>query len=159
MRNVKACVSDPNKFVSDPGSRIKVLYSSKVTPSGEILLKPSGKEDIQDYINSFRESTDMSFILHQLALGNTSVLQRDQMVFGDFTEMPTTLADAQQRLIDGEAAFMQLPLDVRQQFDNNFRNWLFSSGSPEWIEKMGNLVPKTEEAIEVPSDPVVKEEI
>lgn len=140
MRNKNAKVSDPNTFVTCAGSRVKTIYSSKVLPTGEIVLTPSGKEDVQEYINSFRESTDMSYILHQLALGNTSVLNQKQMMFGDFTEAPESLAQAQQMLIDGEAAFYKLPLDVRQQFNNDFRNWLFTSGQPDWVEKMSKLI-------------------
>lgn len=144
MRNKNAKVSDPNSFVTCAGSRVKTVYSSKVLPTGEIALTPSGKEDIQDYINSFRETTDMSYILHQLALGNTAVLNQKQMMYGDFTDVPESLAEAQQMLIDGEVAFYKLPLDVRQQFDNNFRNWLFTSGQPEWIKKMEKLITTEE---------------
>lgn len=161
MRNKNAKVSDPNSFVTSSGSSEKVIYSSKVCPNGEIMLTPAGKEDIQEYINSFRESTDMSFILHQLSLGNTAVLNQKQMIFGDFTEVPTSLAEAQQMLIDGEAAFYKLPLDVRQEFNNNFRQWLFTSGQPEWIEKMSKYI-STEEVNEetvaaAPAESEVKE--
>lgn len=158
MRNKNAKVSDPNSFVTCSGSREKVLYSSKVCPNGEIQLTASGKEDIQEYINSFRESTDMSYILHQLSLGNTAVLNQKQMLFGDFTECPESLAEAQQMLIDGENAFYKLPLDVRQQFNNDFRNWLFTSGQPEWMEKMASLITteevneETEAAVSVESE-------
>lgn len=161
MRNKNARVSDPNSFVTCAGSRTKTLYSSKVLPNGEIVLTPSGKEDVQDYINSFRESTDMSYILHQLALGNTSVLNQKQMMFGDFTEVPESLAEAQQMLIDGEEAFYKLPLDVRQQFDNNFRNWLFTSGQPDWMQKMSKLITTDEVNLETeaaaPAESEVKE--
>lgn len=155
MRNKNAKVSDPNSFVTNPGSEIRILYTSKVCPNGEILLKPCGEENIQEYINSFRESTDMSFILHQLSIGNTAVLERQQMMYGDFTEVPANLAEAQQVLIDGENAFNQLPLDVRQQFDNNFRNWLFTSGTPDWMSKMSKFIPveeKTNTESEVKED-------
>lgn len=159
MRNKNAKVSDPNSFVTCAGSRVKTVYSSKVLPTGEIMLTPSGKEDIQDYINSFRETTDMSFILHELALGNTSVLNQKQMMYGDFTEVPESLAEAQQMLIDGEAAFYKLPLDVRQQFDNNFRNWLFTSGQPEWIKKMEKLVTTADVNAETKASAIVESEV
>ena len=90
----------------------------------------------------------MSFILTQLKLGNTAVLNQGSGFYGDFTDVPENLAEAQQVLIDGEQAFNQLPLDVRQQFDNNFRNWLFTSGSPDWMKKMEKLIPVQEEKVE-----------
>lgn len=148
MRNKYAKVSDPNDFSTPCGSSSRIIYSSKVTPNGMIILTPTGKEDIQEKMDSFRESTDMSFILHQLSVGNTSVLTNKQMMFGDFTEAPANLAEAQQLLIDGEAAFNKLPLDVRSKFDNNFRNWLFTSGTEEWMQKMDKLIEKKEEVSE-----------
>lgn len=155
MRNSKAKVSDPNKFVTCSGSRFHPLYGSKVTPKGDIILEEKGKEDLQAYINSFAESCDMSFILHQLSLGNTAVLERKQMMFGDFTDMPSNLAEMQQIFIDGEAAFNELPLETRREFDNNFRNWLFTSGSAEWNEKMQKLIPQNE----VPTTEEVNEDV
>ena len=61
-------------------------------------------------------------------------------VRGNLVSKTQALAQAQQMLIDGEAAFYKLPLDVRQQFNNDFRNWLFTSGQPEWVEKMSKLI-------------------
>ena len=136
MRNKFAKVSDPNSFVTEPGSPVHILYSSKVLKNGIIELTESGKEDIQEFIDSQRDSCDMAFILHQLAIGNESVLHQKAPMYGDFTTAPSTLAEAEQMLIDGENAFYQLPLDVRQQFDNDFRQWLYTAGNAEWIQKM-----------------------
>lgn len=142
MRNKNAKVSNPNDFSTPCGSSDRTLYSTKVTPDGKVILTPSGKENVQEYIDSFRESTDMAFILHQMALGNMSVLNQREAMYGDFTDLPENLAEMQQIFIDGENAFNQLPLDVRQQFDNNYRNWLFTSGSEDWNEKMKKLIPE-----------------
>lgn len=136
MRNPNARVSDPHDFITDAGSNIHKLYNPRVYKDGRIELEENGEEDIQEMIDSYRDSTDMSFILHQLAIGNTSVLNQKSPMYGDFTQVPKTLAEAQQMLIDGEAAFMQLPLDTRQRFDNDFHKWLFESGSAEWLQKM-----------------------
>lgn len=149
MRNPKACVSDPRKFETSPGSAVHQLYSSRVYDDGRIELEENGVEDIQEMIDSYREGTDMAYILHQLELGNDSVLNQRSPMYGDFTEAPNTLAQAQQMLIDGENAFYELPLETRQQFDNDFRKWLFTSGQPDWIKKMtpvtGSGTPDPEE--------------
>lgn len=150
MRNPMAKVSDPNKFVTCPGDRFHKLYSSKVMPNGEIHLKESGKEDIQEYINSFKDTCDMAYILAELQKGNTAVLNQRNAMYGDFTDVPANLAEALQIMIDGEAAFNQLPVEVKKQFDNNFRNWLFTSGSSEWTQKMSSIIEKIEEVESVP---------
>lgn len=137
MRNPNACVSDPNSFCTEPGSRFRTLYSAKVRADGSLDVQESGKEDIQDYIESFRDSTDISFVLKQLALGNTSVLNQSAAQYGDFTHMPRTMAEAMQLQIDAEREFYKLPLDVRGKFENDFRRWLVSAGSADWLDKMG----------------------
>lgn len=145
MRNKFAKVSDPNKFVTDPGSPIHKLYSSKVLPNGQIDLIESGEEDIQEMIDSYRETTDMSFILHQLMLGDNSVVNvRSGAMYGDFTTAPQTLAEAQQMLIDGEQAFYQLPLDVRNKFDNDWLKWRMTAGSEDWIKNMSVVTGSSE---------------
>lgn len=142
MRNKNACVSDPNSFVTSSGSRYRSIFSPIVCPDGTIQLVESGKEDIQQYIDSFRDLTDMTYILQRMAAGDTSVLNQKEPMFGDFTNMPQTYAEALQLVIDREAQFMKLPLEVRNKFDNDFRKWFAQSGSEEWFEKMDSVISK-----------------
>lgn len=137
MRNKNAKVTNPNDFVTCPGNPEKVLYSAKVLPNGVIDVVESGLENMQDKIESFRSQTDMAYILKQIALGNNDVLVRSVGQYGDFTNMPKTMAEAMQLQIDAEKEFYKLDLDTRGKFNNDFRQWLVSAGSPEWIEKMG----------------------
>lgn len=144
MRNKNACVSDPNSFVTSSGDRYHHIFSPIVCPDGTITLVESGKEDIQEYINSFRDQTDMSYILQRMAAGDTSVLNQKEPMFGDFTNMPTTYAEALQLVMDREAQFMKLPVDVRNKFDNDFRKWFAQSGSEDWFKKMDIVISKDE---------------
>jgi len=136
LRNPNARVPDPNDFFTNPGDPIHVIYSSKVMEDGTINLVPCGKEDTQEIIDSHAEETDMHYIMEQLSMGNVSVLNSKQPMYGDFTEAPKDMRHAMQILIDGEKAFYDLPLDVRQKFDNDFRKYIVSAGTPEWLEKL-----------------------
>lgn len=135
MRNKNAKISDPNKFISCAGDQYQVQYKP-VVKNGVTNLVEDGKIDIKEYINSFKEKTDMAYILKQLRLGDTSVLNARKALYGDFTEMPTTMQEFQQRMIDGQRAFEQLPLDIRNQYDHNMWNWLNDIGSAEWMNIM-----------------------
>lgn len=146
MRNKNAKVSDPNKFVTCAGSDIHVLYSSKLLPNGEIRLTESGKESISEKINAQKKFTDISYIVNRLAMGDTSVL-RDGAIYGDFTTVPKSLAESLQIIIDGQSKFDQLPLEVKNKFDNNYYQWIMSSGSPEWMTKMGIPIEKIVEEV------------
>lgn len=136
MRNPNACVSDPNKFVTNPGDKYHILYSPVVNSDGTINLIESGKDDIQEMIDSYREQTDMSYILQAMANGDTSVLSHKQPMYGDFTDMPKTYAQALQMVIDAETQFNKLPLDIRNKFDNDYKQWFAQAGSDEWFKKM-----------------------
>ena len=152
MRNSNAFVPDPNSFISHHGDQFHVNYSPRVLESGEVKLVESGKDDIKQMINSFRDSTDMSFIIQRLSAGDTSVLNQHLPMFGDFTQMPTTYAEALQLVIDGRRQFDSLPLDVKNSFNNDFRQFLASAGTPEWNEKLSVLKPS--EDLDVPAVPV-----
>lgn len=151
MRNPKAKVSDPNKFVSDPGSDEHILYSAKLLPNGEVRLTECGKESISEMINAQKEMTDIHYIIQRLEMGDDSVL-RDGAVYGDFTQTPKSLAEAMQLMMDGEKKFYELPLDVRQKFDNNYMQWLIEAGNESWMQKMDSVIKKEEKVEEVVTD-------
>lgn len=146
MRIKTAKVSDPNSFVTNPGSDVHVLYKVKINPRGEIVLTPNGKESISEKINAQKEYTDLAYIRSRIAAGDMSVL-KDPGVYADVTKLPKTLAESLQIRIDAEHAFYQLPANVRQKFNNNFNAWLMDAGSEEWNKKM-NVAPEIETKIE-----------
>lgn len=136
MRNKNAKVSDPNKFVSCPGSDIHELYEGKLLPNGEIKLVPIGKESISEKINSYAKFTDISYIMSRLQAGDNSVI-RDGAMYGDFTKTPKSLAEALQIMINAEQRFNELPLDVRSKFNNSYLAWMQAAGTDMWFENMG----------------------
>lgn len=139
MRHPDASVRDPNSFVSSSGDLFHVRLAPRVLEDGTLKLVESGKDDIKSMINSFRDSTDMSFILNRLAVGDTSVLDQRPALFGDFTQMPTTYAEALQLVIDGRRQFDALPLDVKNSFNNDYRQFLATAGTDEWSQKLSSL--------------------
>lgn len=148
MRNKFAKVSDPNTFFTSPGETEHIEYSPKVLPNGIIELQPSGKTDINAFIEAQRESTDISYIIAQINAGNLDVLNQAKPLFGDFTEMPKTYAEALQLRIDAEKSFYSLPVEVRNKFDNDFNQYFASAGTEEWFSKVAPVMPadeKTEE--------------
>lgn len=140
MRNKFAKVSDPNKFVTESGDRYHTIYEPIVNPDGTISLVESGKEDIQAKIDSYKDQTDISFIVKKLAQGDFSVLSQKEPMYGDFTTMPKTYAEALQLTIDAEKRFYELPLETRNKFDNDYKQWFAQAGSDSWIERMGYKV-------------------
>lgn len=136
MRNPYSKVSDPNKFFSSAGEEVHVLYSPRINVDGSIRLEKSGEVNIRDEINSHRDETDIAIIMRRLKQGDTSVLQRNNPMYGDFTNLPKSMAEVLQVHIDAEKAFLSLPVDIRSQFGNDVNRWIASAGSDEWMEIM-----------------------
>lgn len=146
MRNKNSKVSDPNSFVTCPGTTEEIIYDAKVLPDGQIELREAGKKNIQEYIDSFRECTDISFIVQRLKNGDVTDLNLKEGFYADITKMPKTRAEFMQLFIDMERKFNELPLEIRNKFDNNYRNWFASGDTEEWYEKM-NLINKEEKGV------------
>lgn len=131
-----------NRFVSNPGDSVHILYAPKVDKDGNIELVEAGKEDIREKINSYAESCDISLILARVAQGDLSGLQVNPGMYGDFTEMPGTYAEFLQLEIDSNNLFMKLPLDVRAQFGYDPQKFFAQAGTEEWQKKLGNVLPE-----------------
>ena len=136
MRNKNAKVSNPNDFVTDPGSPERILYSAKIKADGSIDVVPSGKENIQEKIEAQRDMTDMSYIIKQIELGNGDILNLNPGEYGDFTKAPKTMAEALQLQIDATKAWYGMPVEIRSRFDNDLTRWLVTAGTDEWNKKM-----------------------
>lgn len=135
------------RFVSEVGSTVKILYSPVFDKRGVMTLEQSGQEDFYGYIQSFRDSVDLHKILERYASGDAAALNQVQGAYGDFSELPSTYADLLNTVIDGERTFDTLPIEIKQQFGNSFHQWLVQSGTPEWYAAMG---------IDPPAPPVVE---
>lgn len=136
MRNPDAAIPLFNSFVSSSGDLRKPVYSGRYAPDGRLVLVETDTIDIKAEINSYKEMTDMSYILSRLAAGDSSVLNSAQPLYGDFTNFPKSYVEMLQLVQSGEDAFTALSPDIRSKFDNDVGQWFASIGSDEWNEKM-----------------------
>lgn len=121
----------------DAGSPEKILYGGRYDANGRVVLEEKGKENLYDYIQSFKDSVDLNVILARFTNGDTEALNRAQGFYADVTDFPTNMADALNRINQCEEMFKALPLDIRQKFDCSFEQFLSQSGSKEWLDKLG----------------------
>lgn len=143
-----------NSIVTNPGSPIKTVYGPKVQKDGSVEIVPVGKENFDAYINSWKESTDMSFIIAKLQQGDTSVLQKHVGMYGDFTKVPSTFAEVLQLQIDAQRVFDRLPVETKKKFDNDVNKFIASAGSDEWLGKMDEFLPASIKEIISPAEAV-----
>lgn len=127
-----------DRTISNVGDRIKQLYEARVDNNGTVDLVEAGRENLYDYIQSFKDSCDINTIVKRFAAGDTDVLARRQATYGDFTQLPGTYAELLNTVIQGENYFNSLPLETRAKFNHSFREWMASMDNmQEFVEKMG----------------------
>lgn len=145
------------EYYSCSGSSVRPVYSSKVNDSGILELQMVGEEDTYPLIQSYKDSCSINYLLAKYANGDVNALSKVQGVYGDFTQLPKSFAEVLQRVIDGENYFNSLPLDVRQQFANDFRRWFAEAGTDSWLASMGivSADPVSDDVSDdSPTDPV-----
>lgn len=134
-------ICDGNTFVSSPGSPVKLIFTPAFE-DGQIILNETGKFDISEFINSYADSTDMSFILARLAAGDSSVLNVSQGFFGDASILSEDHRAALDTVISAQTYFDNLPKETREKFNDSFVEWIQSAGTKEWVSRMvKNPVP------------------
>lgn len=128
-------ICDGNTFFSSSGSPVKLIFTPAFE-DGEIVLNETGKFDISEFINSYADSTDMSFILARLAAGDSSVLNVSQGFFGDASILSHDHRAALDTVISAQTYFDNLPKETRDKFNDSFVEWIQSAGTPEWVSRM-----------------------
>ena len=123
------------------GDPVKLVYSPRYSDEGVLDLVVTGKENLYEYIQSHKESTDIHVLLERFVNGEDDVLSRVQGFYADASDMPKTYAEVLNAVIAGEETFARLPIEVKQKFDNSFAVWMASMDSPDFASRMGFAQP------------------
>ena len=136
------------RFLSSVGCTERLLYTPEMQSDGVIKLVVNGKQDIQEYIQSYYESTTLEAILTRFSNGDMSALNKYQPIYADISNAPHSLAEALQTINNSRSAFDALPVEVKRHFDNDFNRWLASAGSEEWFAGMASIFPSSDSSQE-----------
>ena len=126
-----------NSIETCAGSEIRVIYEPKVNDDGSIDLIKVGEENIQDYIQSHADSCDLRIIIKRYLNGDESVLNQRALAFGDTTKYPKTYAEMLQLQMDATLAFNELPVELKDKFNNDPNQFFAQAGTDEFYEKLG----------------------
>lgn len=128
--------NDSQDFPTCCGSRYREDFVGKLDKeTGVISLISVGKTDLFEYIQSFKDETDLNTLIQRAENGDLSAFS--SAVFGDFTQMPETYADALNVVIEAEREFNGLPADIKEKFNGDFHQYIATAGSPDWLAKFG----------------------
>ncbi len=140
---------------SVPGSGMKDTYKMHVDADGKRELRKSGEYNLYAEIQSYKDSVSIDYILSRFVNGDETALSRVQGIYGDFTQMPTTMAELQQRVIDAEHLFNTLPLDIRAQYNHSASEFFAQLDS----DKTKSIFAPPETAKEVIAEEVVQADL
>lgn len=115
------------RVVQPAGDRCHTLYSGRYTDTGEFVLEASGKEDFYDKIQSHGASVDIHLILERFRRGDIEALgDASRSIYFDTAEMPKNYAHLLNTVIEGEQAFMSMPVEERAKYGHSFVQWMMS---------------------------------
>ena len=113
----------------------KVVYTAKYLDDGTVELEEKGKECLYDYIQSNRDSCDINLLVARFANGDVDALSKVQGAYGDFTQFPKTYAELLNRVNQGRLMFDDLPLDIRDKYNNDFAQFMAAMDKPDFWEQ------------------------
>lgn len=135
-------------------------YELEIDKDGKKELVQKGKTNIYEKIQAQLEETLIYNILNKYQNGDQEIINKltamDGM-YGDYTNTPKTLAEAQQTVIDAHNQFNDLPLELRKEFNYSATEFLASLSNGGFDKVMSKYVKVEKE--ETPTTEVKKEEI
>lgn len=123
MPEFASAYSEKVQTFSPTGSSEEPEFELQLINGIETLVKV-GCRNIDDFIQASFEDTKIYNILKKYTNGDESVLTRRCGHFIDATHLPSSLAEAQQALIDVNNQFNRLPGDVKNRFGNSVANYV-----------------------------------
>lgn len=128
--------ADSNVFISNSGSKIVAEYGLVTSEDGSTAVGVVGEKNLDAIIQSNKDTGNVALLVAKYNAGDTEALNNVRGVYGDFRNMPTTYAEMVSRLNECRALFEALPIDIKEQFDNNPDVFWSEYGS----ERFNNIV-------------------
>lgn len=141
----------PPRRCSCAGNRMEPHYVERYDETGHPYLVKDGETDTYAIIQSHKEECDINLMLQRYAAGDDSMMRQDGRYI-DTSNLPTTIHEYFNLMTAQRDKFNALPADIKQKFDNSFEVWASTSGTGEWLEKMGIQGPAPEPKKEVSNE-------
>lgn len=118
----------------------------EIEKDGVTTLVKVGENPLNEFVQASLQDTLVYNILERYNKGDLSALDRKHGQFVDVTGMPTSLAEAQQALIDVDLNFSKLPLEVRNAFNNDPVDFVKGASDGRLVQFLKSLesVPDSE---------------
>lgn len=130
------------------GNRMEPQYAERYDENGKAYLEKVGEVDTYEKIQSYRDECDVMAILSRYAAGDETALAAPGWYI-DTSKLPNTYTEYMNMMNEQREKFDQLPLSIRNKFNNNFNEYMATAGEESWLRNMG-IMPKNDAADEKP---------
>lgn len=126
-------------FYAPHGEKIQMEHNPKMHENGRRELIRDKKVAIYDLIQSHKEECEIENIIRRAVEGDYSILQKRHGQYMDITGMPSSIAEAQQFIMDMKEEFNRLPKEIKAKFEYNPELYVAEMGQDikSWLEKTG----------------------
>lgn len=126
---------------TEAGRKTRLTFRWTYDNKGNKSLVQDEEIDRDAEIQSYLEETKIENIINRAAF-DPSIVQKLSAQLSDaepqdFTNMPSTLAEAQNLMIQTENTWNKLPREIKQKFDNDVDKFIARFGTAEWMETLG----------------------
>lgn len=142
--------SEKERKETEAGKKVRLTFRWTYDDKGNKSLVEDEEIDRDAEIQSYLEETKIENIINRAAF-DPSIAQRMSAQLSDeepqdFTNMPSTLAEAQNLMIQAEQTWKKMPREIKQKFDNDVDKFIAKFGTADWMEALGlNEKPMVEE--------------
>lgn len=130
-------IDENHNFGCPAGEKIELRHRAVLKKDGTRILVKDREKRTFDIIQSHKEECLIENIIKRALEGDLAVLEQMHGQYIDCTNLPGTLAEAQQKILDLKQEFSQLPKEVRKEFDYSEEKYIAEWGSDEWLKKTG----------------------
>lgn len=129
----------PKKLPNEPGNIMEPQYKERYDENGNAYLEQVGEINTYEKIQSYKDEVDPMSILARYEAGDTTVMANPGWYI-DTSKMPANYIEWRNLMNEQKEKFDNLPLNIRNNFGNNFDKWAATAGEPEWLENMGIMM-------------------
>lgn len=127
----------PKTIPAPTGNGTEKTYHYIINHEGKKELVEDSYEDVYEIIQASLEGVKIENIIRRYTQGDPTALEAVRGSYLDATAMPTNLMDLNNLLLNAQADFNKLPLEIRKQFDFSLDKYVNTMGGEEWKKIMG----------------------
>lgn len=121
------------------GTKTEMRHRASIDLNGRRELIKDKEVAIYDLIQSHREECEIENIIRRAVEGDYNALNAVNGVFQDITNCPSSIAEAQQYIINAKNEFDKLPKEIKAKFEYNPEVYIaeLNNDPKSWLEKTG----------------------